>query len=412
MPSNKEARKELVKCIELLPLASGVALTLAMGCSPANGSEGNSGTPPETGVANDSTFAGSGSSGAGDVGEIEGGAIVDPGIAGEGEGVDMGCGSDRAETTPLPVDLMILLDQSGSMTLDSPNRWNPVTQAMKGFFSRSDLENMRLGIQYFPLGASTTEDPAICLPANYESPEVPFTLTPEGGAQVSASIDAHYFTAAEGRDAAHWGTPTRPALEGTYSALRSYLASNPESNPILVLATDGRPSKLCYDEEDDLDGISEITEVIAEAASGAQPIRTYVIGIGEIDRLDEWAMAGGTGRGAFVVDAGDPVATEREFADAMDEIRKAEVPCSYPIPAPSGGAIDFQKLNVEFSSSLGEVEGLAQVSGASACTGGLDWFYDDPASPALVNLCPQSCESINERGGKVELVFGCKTNLR
>jgi len=200
-------------------------------------------------------------------------------------------------------------------------------------------------------------------------------------------------------------------LEGTYEYLRGWAAANPERSPVLVLATDGQPSRLCFDDDDDLDGIEEITRVIAAAAAATLPIKTYVIGIGNIERLDEWALAGGTGKSAFIVNAADPKATETQFAAAMDEIREAEVPCEYPIPE-STGTIDFTAVNVEFIESEGGSTLLTQVPSVTDCGQDLSWYYDDPASPTFVGLCPSACDRINSTGGAIEIVFGCMTVVR
>lgn len=384
-----------------------VALAGTFGCSAAAGNDPGADTEGSAGdgdgaSAGEDPFNPGNASGDGD--------LSVPG--GNGSGGAESCASDRADSEPLPVSLMILLDQSGSMTLDQPNRWDPVTSALKGFVDDDELSNMRLGLQYFPLGATTTEDPAICLQQNYQTPDVPLTEVPAASSLIVDSIDAHYFTAAEGQDAPHWGTPTRPALEGTYAYLSAWAAQNPDQTPILVLATDGKPSNLCYDDSDELDGIEEITAVISAATVGVNPIKTYVIGIGEIERLDEWALAGQTGRPAFVVDASDPLGAEEEFRAAMNEIRAAEVPCSYPIPSPNGGAIDYGKVNVEFSEPGGRAQSLAQVPGAAACGGNFDWYYDDAGSPSAIHLCPEACSAINEAGGVLDIVFGCQTVVR
>ncbi len=375
----------------------------------------SSAAPPQaeqaTGGTNGSSSGGAGA-GAGTSTPGEGDIDLNGSGGSSEDDINKGCANERADTTPLPADILLLLDQSGSMTLDTPNRWEPVTSAMKAFLAQPQLSHLRLGLQYFPLGASSTEDPAICLAANYEHPAVPFSELPAAKSLLTTSIDDHHFTSAEGQDAAHWGTPTRPALEGTFAYISSWAQENQASAPVLILATDGKPSKLCYDEQDELDGIEEITSVIANAASGTPPIRTYVIGIGEIDRLEEWAQAGGTSRGAFVIDAGDPEKTQTEFIEAMRAIQSAELPCTYAIPPPSGGKIDFDRVNVEFTVDEGDPLSLSRVAGPGACTTDLDWYYDDASPPTRLLLCETACETLNTKGGSLDIVFGCATEIR
>ena len=46
-----------------------------------------------------------------------------------------------------------------------------------------------------------------------------------------------------------------------------------------------------------------------------------------------------------------------------------------------------------------------------ACgTNGKGWYYDDPDAPKTINLCPSSCEQVqNDPNAKLEIVLGCDT---
>jgi hypothetical protein len=36
------------------------------------------------------------------------------------------------------------------------------------------------------------------------------------------------------------------------------------------------------------------------------------------------------------------------------------------------------------------------------------WYYNDPAKPTVIELCPSTCESINlKEGGQLKVVVGC-----
>jgi hypothetical protein len=41
------------------------------------------------------------------------------------------------------------------------------------------------------------------------------------------------------------------------------------------------------------------------------------------------------------------------------------------------------------------------------CGDKVGWYYDDPAKPTTVVLCPKACESV-AAGGSVDIAFGCK----
>ena len=313
------------------------------------------------------------------------------------------CARDTKRAEQLPADLFILLDQSGSMTLEG-NRWDPVTTALKAFIQSPSSAGLGVGLQYFPLGATKTEDPAICQPQNYVMPAVALGSLPAQAMPLLASIDAHHFTAAEGEDAAHWGTPTLPAVQGALEYLAAEAAAHPERRPFLLLATDGLPSKLCTGNS--IDGIAMALQM---AASAAQPIQTFIIGIGKLTTLTELAEAGGTGKPPFIVD-GAGTATQTELALALNEIRSVALPCEYTIPPPSGGKIDPQQVNVEHSSDGAATSVFLKVANAAACRDGeSNWYYDDDRTPTKVLMCPAACQTLKTGGGTLDIVFGCAT---
>ena len=375
---------------------------VVLGCVALGGcSAGSGGGTNVAGAGNQSS--GAGASGPSGSGNGSGGSIqLDPGIGAGGSAPDMGCASESQEAKAIPTDLLVLLDQSGSMTLEG-DRWDPTSTALKAFATNPASSGLGVGLQYFPLGASTTEDPAICQSANYLTPDVPIAALPDNAMALTSSIDAHYFTAAEGEDAAHWGTPTRPAVEGALQYLATYQTANPERRLYLLLATDGQPSKLCPG--NDIDGIAS---VLAAAAAKTPPILTFVIGIGELARLNALAEAGGTGHPAFIVDAAGTT-TEAQFSAALDAIRHTALPCEFAIPQPSFGRIDPGQVNVEFNDTAGKVV-FPKVTGAAACvTGEATWYYDSDTAPTQVIMCPTACETLKGGDGRIDIVFGCKT---
>ncbi|HVY29504.1 MAG TPA: vWA domain-containing protein [Polyangiaceae bacterium] len=369
---------------------------LALGCS-ASGTDGGSTTHPA------STAGGSGpSSGGLNLGNAGTLSLSTGGSSSGGSGDDA-CGRDTQRAEQLAADLFILLDQSGSMTLEG-NRWDPVTGALKAFIQSPSSAGVGVGLQYFPLGAGTTEDPAICRVQNYTTPAVPLGPLPDQAQALVASIDAHHFTSAQGEDAAHWGTPTLPAVQGALQYLTAQAAAHPERRPFLLLATDGLPSKLCTG-----NNIAGIAMALAGAAAATPPVPTFIIGIGELASLAELATAGGTGKPPFIVN-GTGTGTEAELSQALTEIRQVALPCEYTIPPPSGGEIDPQLVNVEHTASGAASEVFLKVADLAACAAGeKDWYYDSDTAPTKVLMCPAACDALKTGGGSIDIVFGCAT---
>lgn len=99
-----------------------------------------------------------------------------------------------------------------------------------------------------------------------------------------------------------------------------------------------------------------------------------------------------------------------EFADAV--IESAVLSCEWEIPEPPDGeTLDPELVNVEFIDGDGEVYPIGHVDSAGLC-GSVEhgWYYDDPSSPGMVYVCPQTCEWIQGKpGSRMDILFGCET---
>jgi len=343
------------------------------------------------------------------------GAKSDPGadvgtttiITGDGAAVDSSpatfdkCASDRRTTDPREVDIYVMLDQSGSMTLEG-NRWGPVTTALKAFVDDPASAGLGMGLQYFPRG---TDDAAKCDVAGYAVPAVPIApLSPVHAAAIKLSIEAHAFTTTEARNPEHAGTPTRPALEGATRYVQSWLQDRPKHTGVVLLATDGQPSTgLCT-----ANRIADIMTVAQAAASLVPAIATYVIGIGDTGNLNDIALAG-SWHAAFIVD-GTGQTTQQEFLAAMNAIRASVLPCDYAIPPTEAGSLDPALVNVAYTQggSKDQVV-IPKATGGIPCPGE-GWVYDDEAHPTKVILCDSTCSTLqHDRMAAIEIVFGCRT---
>src|SRR5262249_28066073 len=143
-------------------------------------------------------------------------------------------------------------------------------------------------------------------------------------------------------------TPTSAALTGGLAYTKGFASANAGHAVVLVLATDGLPTRCPpYDGA----GIAGI------AGGGLPAVKTFVIGVfatgfaaaGKAN-LDAIAKAGGTNQALIVSTSGNVTA---DFQKAMDQIRGAALPCDYKIPTPASGTPDFGHLNVKFTKGDG-----------------------------------------------------------
>jgi hypothetical protein len=344
--------------------------------------------------------------------------VIDGGGAGgTGSSFDA-CAAAVYAAQGAPLDMLILLDQSGSMGqaqgTSTSTSWDLVTAALRMFVEAPESSGIGVGITYFPLATPQVtcigpDNPpgcvcigtcpgvlcncfysvgASCVVADYAVPDVPIQPLPGVAPDIVASLASH---------APSGGTPTLPALQGAMQYATSYAATQPSHKVIVVLATDGEPN-------DCSSNVTNVAQVAAAGLANTPSIQTFVIGIGNIANLDTIAQSGGT-RQAFVVDA---ATAGQGFLNAMNTIRGSVGGCSLQIPTPTGGGvIDFSLVDVRYAPASGPTEIVPRVTSAAECSptsGG--WHYDNPSQPGAIELCPATCDRIRA-SGNLSVLVGC-----
>ncbi len=368
----------------------------------------------------------------------DGGTTATDGGASQTDGggslADGGCVGTKSTGQKQPLDMFIMLDQSGSMKDDKisggGNKWDEVTTALNSFLSQPGMDGISVGLQFFGLppsqncdqysGTSCTansdcgtcgpcnirhgsgtcagansQDSDSCDPAVYNSAAVAIAPISQAAAPIASAIQAHADT--------QTSTPTLPALQGAIQYASAWATAHPEHVVIVVFATDGEPTECDV-------SLTNIDAAAAAGASATPKILSFVIGVGSsLDNLNGIAQAGGT-TSAFIVDTSGNVNTQ--FLAALNQIRGQAVGCTYLIPSPpSGQQLDYNQVNVQFSNGSAGTTDFVQVSSASACgTRTNAWRYDDPTSPTQIILCPDTCTAVEgAASGTVEVVLGCHT---
>ncbi|MBI4704763.1 MAG: hypothetical protein HY744_26975 [Deltaproteobacteria bacterium] len=95
-------------------------------------------------------------------------------------------------------------------------------------------------------------------------------------------------------------------------------------------------------------------------------------------------------------------------------IANAKIACSWDIPPPpEGEQFDPALVNVEYSVGGGPSQSIGQVPSPADCakvSGG--WYYDDPAKPTKIEVCPATCKQLQAaEDATMSVKFGCKTEL-
>jgi len=250
-----------------------------------------------------------------------------------------------------------------------------------------------------------------CFLDDYDDARVPIATLPGAAGAITTSINGI-------PDPPNTAlTPTSIAVSGGLAYAKSFAAQNPTHAVVLVLATDGLPTRCTpY-------ASSAIAALAAGGVSGTPSVKTFVIGVFSSNEqsaakpnLDAIAKGGGTNQ-ALIVNTGGNV--QADFQAAMAQIRGAALPCDYKVPSPQSGTPDFGRVNVKFTDGAGKASVFPQAKGgASSCDAGGGWYYDvDPATggtPTKITLCPASCDAIKAggSGSKVDVLLGCTTIIK
>lgn len=345
------------------------------------------------------TGASSGASGNAASGGFSSGSGPDGSGGGEGDGG--ACEAAVARAEKLPVLMLLLLDQSGSMGdhggpsehTNRESRWLPITTALSGFLGDPVSAGIEANLRYFPKVSNRQEsEPYAIVPANetlncakesYATPDVPLTALPNAAAFAFAD------------NATYYGTPTLPAVQATVDEAIGLVTTRPEAKTVVVLVTDGEPSGCAG---------NTIGNIAAAVSGPLVTFPTYVIGIDDVEGLNTIASAGGTEAAITVPVNGGAAETQAAFTEAIENIRRQALSCEVPIPpAPQGKTFDRDKVNV----AVVVGEGRTELGYDPTCAGP-GWKYDNEAAPTQIVLCPATCEPAKENPAtQIDVAFGC-----
>jgi Mg-chelatase subunit ChlD len=374
-----------------------VALAAQGACSASGDGRAATGGGQTGGTGGGAGSIGAGGSGAtSDASAGSGGIVVDAGSNDGNLNQDTACAADVAEAEPVPVNLYLMLDRSGSM---AGSKWTQATAGMSAFVQDPLSAGLRIALNYFPSDAND------CDPLSYSTPkvllgELTAALAP-ADAQEQLLVDSLSTTKTTGL------TPTYPAFVGQLGYCTSVAKKNPKEKVIAVLLTDGSPGGCTS-------STNTIANIAALAASGYgdnPPIITFTIGLdgSKEAELKQIAQAGG-GEAFFL---GGSQNVQQDLINKLQQIAGGELACEYVLPESdsTGKPADPAKVNVNYYPSGGTSQGLFKVASAQACVPN-GWYYDDPQNPTRIILCPATCASVqNDAGAKVQILLGCESEI-
>jgi hypothetical protein len=396
-----------------------MALVLIAGlqaCSGGTGDDKKAGASGSGGSAGTQSIDVSGGTGTGAVGSGGGATVSSGGTSSciiEDDG--SGCVGESHEGENIPLDIYIMFDQSGSMCscvdpeggqlCPDPNcsatRLDAVREAASAFLADPKSQGIGVGIGFF---GKQTIGQASCSVDEYTQPAVEIGQLPD---QADAITEALAEVEPTGE------TPTGPAIRGACEYARSWKDEHPGREVVILLLTDGKPEApvTCMDGKGSCcPTLSDAMDAASECHDSGGYIRTFVLGVGPLlDNLHEIALAGGTDQ-AYLVEGGD---VSSEVLGALNRIRgDAAIPCEFGMPRPpTGRMLSYTEVNITYASSACEPTAYSYVESLELCGDEGGWYYDDPAAPQRIQLCPSSCEQVSAPGGQLLFTVGCATRV-
>lgn len=298
-------------------------------------------------------------------------------------------------------NLFIQVDRSYSMV--QSNLWTPAVNGLTSYFQSAGAAGIGVALEFFPMSTAVFGDDGCawtpsCASAPCANPAQALgTLT-----AAAAPTDTHEQALLNKLNTpalypiTGGGTPTYPALDGAMQWAIAQKTATPNEEWSVILVTDGDPTNCNTD----------IAQIGAIASTGLvnYGIKTYVIGVpgSNFAILDQWAAAGGTGT-SITVTAANMAA---QLVAAFQNIAAGQVTCQFDLPAT--GLFDPANTAVTFVSSSGTPSAIPQVANQGACGGNPGWYFDIPAAPTKIVLCPNTCTAVTaDPGSTISLAVGC-----
>jgi len=308
------------------------------------------------------------------------------------------CAKAEAEAVRPPVDVIVSVDQSGSMSDDIANVKANINK-LADF-----LKNTGLDYRVVMIGTVGTGSYDLCVPPPLGGPSCASNgttfRTVNRNVQSSDTLDIIVSTLSQTTGPMAW---------------RDFL--RPESIKVFVPITDDDSYQLTATAFD-----SQLLGAAGGGLFGTPTLRKYVfypITGAAAFPSESTCGSNAVNNGKVYLDLAKrtkgkwfPICATN-FAPVFEEIGKSvasTVACELAIPEPGDGTeLDLGQINVKIASPDGKTQDILQDG--SSCNDANGWQYD--ASKTKIILCGDACAAARgDTGTKVTVEFGCETKVK
>lgn len=290
--------------------------------------------------------------------------------------------SEEAELIPLPADIIFVVDNSGSMSFEAGE-----IQAKMNAFS-SQIIASGIDVHVVLVSSYPDDGNGICIDAPLGSGGCP-----------GADDNPPTFTHVDERVSSHNAWETLLATHDQWAP-----AMREESSKHVVVVTDDTSNMELLPFHEGFQALDPSYADYVHHSVVCHSDCQSAAGIGQ-RYIDLSIMTGGV--------AAD--LCDQDFQAVFDVLSTeviggTELACEFSIPAPPDDMeFDPDQVNLEFHDGMGGVLEIGRVDSASDCPNVTDgWYYDDPVTPELILVCPQTCEQLQgSMNGSISIAFGC-----
>jgi hypothetical protein len=321
-----------------------------------------------------------------------------PGDTGIDTGNECAEVSDTAMVGMQPADIIVVVDNSGSMQIEA----GFVQNNMNAFSSQIFLANIDAHVVL--ISSTSDDDTGICLPQPLGSGACPDDTNLPGYFHIPDGVGSNDGLQKILDHFPDWAPHMRPTASKHIIMVTdddSDLSATDFNNQFLALDAShaGYKYHAIASPEDPI--------VACVAQTSCCPFFVPLAAALSQEHIELTMLTGGIFGNLC----------DQNFGPIFDEVSTAVVSgaalaCEYPIPPPPDGMdFDPDAVNVEFDDGMGGALVIGRVDNPAECAGVMNgWYYDNPAMPTSIVLCPQTCDTIQGfASASVSIKFGCAT---